>query len=290
LTLARTVLFALATSDRFEELGLAVPALRARAFRAARRYVAGTEREDAFAVARRLDGGGIATALDCFGEQVADAGQAAAAAAAYVGLAKAIAQLPDRTWLAIDLSHIGLDVSTDLCGRHLRDIVAALPPGRRMQVGAEDSARTDAVLEVVLALAAEGAPVMATLQANLRRSADDVDRLVDAGVPVRLVKGAYVERPQLAYAWGEPTDVAFLRLAHRLHDAGASFAVATHDGVLREALLAALGPLDVEMLLGVRGEDAVELARRGVPLRLYVPYGKQWFRYWMRRAAEARGA
>jgi hypothetical protein len=91
---------------------------------------------------------------------------------------------------------------------------------------------------------------MATVQANLRRSPQDVARLAAAGVPVRLVKGAYVEPAGLAYPWGEETDVAFLRLAHQLRETGAAFSLATHDPVLREALLLALGPSPVEMLLG----------------------------------------
>ncbi len=195
----------------------------------------------------------------------------------------------EDAWLAIDLSHIGLDVSVELCQRHLAAIVQALPPGRRIQVGAEDTGRTDPILEVVTALAAEGAPLMATVQANLYRSPQDAARLTAAGVPVRLVKGAYVEPAGLAYPWGEATDVAFLRLAHRLRGAGAAFSLATHDPVLREALLLALGPSPVEMLLGVRPQDARDLVRRGVEVRCYVAYGPDWFRYWMRRLAESQG-
>jgi hypothetical protein len=112
----------------------------------------------------------------------------------------------------------------------------------RVQVGAEDTSRTDPILEVVTALAAQGAPLMATVQANLRRSPHDVARLAAAGVPVRLCKGAYAEPAGLAYPWGEATDVAFLRLAHQLREAGAAFSLATHDPVLREALLLAFGP------------------------------------------------
>ena len=104
------------------------------------------------------------------------------------------------------------------------------------------------------------------------------------------MKGAYVEPAERALPYGELTDIAYLRLAHRLAAAGAPFAVATHDGVLREALLAALGPVPVEQLLGVRPEVLDELAARGVPVRVYVPFGDNWFRYWMRRLAESRGA
>jgi hypothetical protein len=87
--------------------------------------------------------------------------------------------------------------------------------------------------------------------------------------------------PQVARPWGEPTDLAFIELAHELHANGAEFAIATHDAVLREALLRCLPGLGVEMLLGVRRADAPALAARGVPVRIYVPYGDGWFRYAM---------
>jgi len=131
--------------------------------------------------------------------------------------------------------------------------------------------------------------VAATLQANLRRSPRDGLMLAEAVVPIRLVKGAYVEPPAVAHAWGDETDIAFAELAHELHRAGAEVSLATHDPVLREALLPAMPGVGVEMLLGVRPDDQAALAARGVPVRVYVPYGDGWFRYAMRRLAESRG-
>jgi proline dehydrogenase len=141
----------------------------------------------------------------------------------------------------------------------------------------------------VLAVARAGGRVSATLQANLRRSVSDASALVEAGVPIRLVKGAYVESPAVAHGFGESTDLAFVDLAHSLHGAGATVWLATHDPVLREALLPAMPGAGVEMLLGVRPDDQVALAARGVPVRVYMPYGDGWFRYAMRRLAESRG-
>src|SRR5215475_4108767 len=148
-----------------------------------------------------------------------------------------------------------------------------------------DTATADRVTAAYLGLAGR---LGATAQANFRRTPRDLERLVAAGVYIRLVKGAYPEPRDRALPYGEPTDVAYLRLAHRLADTGAQFALATHDGVLREALLAALGPRPVEQLLGIRPAVLGELAARGVPVRVYVPYGGNWFRYWMRRLAESR--
>jgi proline dehydrogenase len=129
----------------------------------------------------------------------------------------------------------------------------------------------------------------ATVQANLLRSPEDADALVAAGVHVRLVKGAYVEAAGV-HPYGEPTDVAYLRLGARLVEQGAEWSMATHDGRLREALLLLAGPVTVEQLLGVRPRVLDDLRRRDVPTRVYVPYGQDWFRHWMRRLAESRGA
>jgi len=248
--------------------------------------VAGSTREEAFAVVRRLHDQGLTASIDLFGEQVRDETAARAAADDYVALAGALADLPGGT----DLSHVGLDIAVDFCRDQVARIITALPPQARLQIGAEDGAHTDRILEVILGLARDGSSIVATLQANLRRSERDAAALAAAGVPVRLVKGAYVEPAEVSYAWGEETDVAFIRLAYDLRVGGAEVVIATHDPVLREALLAAFPELGIEMLLGVRSEDAVMLARRGKPARIYVPYGHDWFRYWMRRLAESRGA
>ena len=101
---------------------------------------------------------------------------------------------------------------------------------------------------------------------------------------------APTSEPAGAHRYGEPTDVAYLRLAFRLAERGALWSMATHDARLREALLLAHRSTPVEQLLGVRPEALAELRTRDVPTRVYVPYGNDWFRYWLRRVAESRGA
>lgn len=287
----RALLFRLATSGRFERAVRAVPGGERLAWRAASRYVAGPGFAEAADAARDLDLRGVTSSLDLFGEQVRDRSTAETVAVDYVRTARRLAELPGGTWLSVDLSHLGLDVDPERCAEHLATAAATLPVGQLIQVGAEDHDRADAVLSCVLAVARQGHSdrLGATVQANLRRSPGDLDRLVGAGVHVRLVKGAYVEPPHLALPYGDPTDVAYVRLAHRLAGTGAGFALATHDGVLREALLTALGPRPVEQLLGVRPDVLDDLVARGVPVRVYVPFGPDWFRYWMRRVAESRG-
>ena len=284
------MLFHLATSKRFERAVRCLPAGEARAWAAAQRYVAGREGADALRVARELAARGIGASLDFFGEQVRDRELARGATHRYVALAHELADLPDDVWLSIDLSHIGLDVDVSFCRSQLERIVAALPEDRLIQIGAEDAARADDTLAVVLPLARAGAPLGATLQANLRRSDQDLTRLADAQLHVRLVKGAYLETSDLARAYGEETDLSYVRLAHELTEAGLRVALATHDRVLREALLRALPDAELELLLGVRNDDGKQLAAQGRTVRIYVPFGEGWFRYWMRRLAEARGS
>lgn len=294
MSIRRSIVFGLATSTSFERAVRGIPLGERAAWRAASRYVAGTEPSQAWGVARRLHQQGVGASVDQFGELVSDPATAERVAAEYLRLAGELATQPQDVWLSIDLSHLGLDLDPRRCAAHLAEIAAALPTGRRIQVGAEDYERADSIRSCILSAARAGGGLAdrlgATVQANLRRSGDDAERLVAAGVQIRLVKGAYLEPAARALPYGEPTDVAYVLLAHRLVDAGADFALATHDGVIREALLAALGPRPVEQLLGVRPEVLDDLVQRGIPVRVYVPFGADWFRYWMRRVAESRGS
>ena len=208
----------------------------------------------------------------------------------YVELAGALPPPDSEVWLSVDLTHLALDMDASAVADRLAAIARALPTGSRVQVGAEDAARGDAIVGCVLDVAARGLAdrLGATVQANLLRSPADADALADAGVHVRLVKGAYLETTG-AHPHGEATDVAFLRLGFCLAERDAAWAMATHDGRLREALLLAHGPLPVEQLFGVRPEVLDELHTRGIPTRVYVPYGPDWYRYWLRRVAESRG-
>jgi proline dehydrogenase len=288
--IARRVLYAAATSDRLDDAVMRSSFLRRQALARAGRYVAGETLSDALVVVRRLVGAGLAVSVDRFGEAEADLPLIASVVDEYRRLARAVEDVEGDVYLEVVPSHVGIDVSVEFFCEQARRIAAVLPDGARLEVSAENSSRTPRIVDAVLRVASTGVPVVATVQANLRRSTGDAQMLVDGGVPIRLVKGAYVEPADVAYAWGEPTDVAFVRLAHEVHQRGGRLAIATHDPVIREALLPALNDVEVEMLLGVRPEDALELVDRGHLVRIYVPYGTDWFRYWMRRVAEARGA
>ena len=177
------------------------------------------------------------------------------------GLAAALPAPAADAWLAVDLTHLALDVDPTGAADRLASIASVLPPGRRIQVGAEDAARTDAVLDCVRAVAARGLAdrLGATVQANVVRSTADLDSWVATGVHIRLVKGAYVKLRH-APLFGEATDIAYLRLAFRLAHHQVPWSMATHDGRLREALLLALGSVQVEQLLGVRPDVLADCA------------------------------
>jgi proline dehydrogenase len=281
MSVRRRALFQLATSAAFERAVRALPGLEARAWRSARRYVAGTTVQDAIAVARRLAEVGLGSSIDLFGERTPPA-RAPAVADEYERLCAALAESTEPSaWLSLDLSHIAFD------GALLERIAGVLPPRRRLQIGAEEAAHAERALELVLGA---GPRVEATLQANLRRAPRDAERLAAAGVPVRLVKGAYIESPADALPWGAPTDAAYAALARQLAAAGADVALATHPAPLRASLLRELPSARCELLLGLCPDDAVALAAAGRDTRVYVPFGGNWLRYFLRRRAESQGA
>jgi proline dehydrogenase len=288
--LDRVALFRLATSEKFERAVKRVPGGEAVAWRAASRYVAGRSRAEALATAAPLLEQGHGISLDLFGEGVTDPAAADGVLEDYLELAGALPPLPADVWLSVDLSHLALNTDSSAVADRLATIADALPDGRRIQVGAEEAAQADAILACVLDVAGRGLShrLGATVQANLLRAPADADALAEAGVQIRLVKGAYVES-EGAHAYGEPTDIALLRLGFRLAERGAAWSLASHDARLREALLLACGPVPVEQLLGVRPDALPELRAREVSTRIYVPYGPEWFRYWLRRLAESRG-
>lgn len=191
----RAILFRLATSARLERAVRAAPFGERLAWRAASRYVAGTTAAAAVQAAKALHDRGVGSSIDLFGEQILHAATAERVTADYLALADQVNALPTDVWLSADLSHLGLDVDPPGCADRLAAIAARLPEGRRIQVGAEDHTRAEAVLACVETVARQGLAgrLGATAQANFRRTPGDLERLIEAGVHVRLVKGAYLE-------------------------------------------------------------------------------------------------
>ena len=167
--LSRRILFALATSDRFERTVRAVPGGSRAAWRVAAPYVAGETTEDALGRAAELARLNLSASLDLFGERVTDPAVADAVAEAYRRLAERLAEAPPGTWLSVDLSHLGITADAGAARRRLASIAERLPDGARLQVGAEEAAVADAVLGAVHSVP-EPRRLTATIQANLRRS------------------------------------------------------------------------------------------------------------------------
>jgi proline dehydrogenase len=283
----RSILYRAAEFGPLSTVVLRNGTMRRAARRAAGRYLGGETLEEALAAVGQLHAEGLRASIDFFGEAVTEPASVERVVKEYERLNQALARFDPRVNVWADLSNLGLDISDGACREAVQTIVDTLPQGTLLQIRAHDSGRMEAILRIALVLAAEGAAVMPTLPANLHRSEADLHRLIDSGVPVLLVKGASLEPPHLARRWGEETDLAFLRFALELHKAGVEFAIGTHDPVLREAVFAAVGDVPLQMLLGIRGQDARQLARAGRSVRAYVPYGSDWFRYWLRRLASA---
>src|SRR5215213_6414431 len=205
--LGRSVLFRLATSERLKRAVKRVPGGELAAWRAASRYVAGSSRSGALATVEMLLERGHGVSVDLFGERVSDPAVADRVLEDYLALVAALPPPPADVWLSVDLSHLALGAGAAAAADRLAAIADALPVGRRVQVGAEQAALTDPVQACVAAVAARGLAdrLGATVQANLVRSSADTDALADAGVHVRLVKGAYVEATGATDTASRPT-------------------------------------------------------------------------------------
>jgi proline dehydrogenase len=309
----RKALLAAAASERVRDIVLANPATRA----LTGRYVAGESIEDAVATARALRAAGLLVTLDYLGEDTADAEQAAATAAQYVQLLGKLAAEglteDGAVEVSVTPSALGLYLGGDgnaapnpvgerIATGHLERIAAAaLDAGTTVTVDAEDHRTTDHGLRIAGALrsgdaAAGGTPartglVGSVVQAALRRTESDVRGLAADGIRVRLCKGAYAEPVSEAFQSGHDIDKSFARCL-RILMAGPGYPmIATHDPRLI-AITRSLGfarrqgSFEYQMLYGVRPDEQRRLAGEGAKVRVYVPYGSDWYPYLVRRLAE----
>jgi proline dehydrogenase len=261
----------------------------------ARRFIAGHTVEDAIAVARDLEAQGLTQTLDLLGESVADEAGAAAATDAYLDLMPAVVEADIDRNLSIKLTQLGLDLDRDLCVANLRAILArARDDGFFVRIDMEDSRYTQATLDVFEQMWREGLTnVGVVLQSALRRSEDDLAQVLALGARVRLVKGAYKEPASVAYQSRREVDDAYLRLLGRLLPHGTFPAIATHDEAMIDATKALAREhgitqdrFEFQMLFGVRRDLQRSLRAEGYGMRVYVPFGREWFPYFMRRLGE----
>jgi proline dehydrogenase len=261
----------------------------------ARRFVAGEREEDFLAVAGALCSEGFAVACGILGEGVRDAHEAGEAAEQYCALLRTFAERGIDANVAFKLTHVGLDIGPALALENASRIAqTALDCGNTMRLDMEQSRYVDATLATYRALRERYDNVGFVLQSYLHRSADDLRAMLLLKPNVRVVKGAYLEPPAIAYAGKADVDENYLRLVQMLFDGESYAAIATHDRRIVERVIAMAeqrglpqrGRYEFQMLYGISTPFARELVRSGYRVRLAVPFGSYWFPYLMRRLAE----
>jgi len=258
------------------------------------RFVAGETLEDALRVGRRINSEGIALTADHLGESVTSLAEAAHARDVYLRALSAIHENGVQGNVSLKLTQFGLDLSADECHANVALLVErAAPLASFVRIDMESSEYTDRTLRLVEELHARYGCVGTVIQAYLYRSRKDVERLCELGVRVRLCKGAYLEHPGVAFPRKADVDRNYVELMTLLLDRGTYPAIATHDEKIIEqtkAYAATKGiPADrfeFQMLYGIRRDLQRRLVAEGYRLRLYVPFGKAWYPYLMRRLAE----
>ena len=258
------------------------------------RFVAGTTLDEAVAAVRVLNAGGESATLDVLGESVADRTSADRAAAAYVATIERIAAEGLDANVSIKLTQMGLDLGVDECLAVLAPVVdAGTRHGVFVRIDMESSDYTDRTLQVVDRLRADGRDAGPVIQAYLHRSPDDVERLADDRVRTRVCKGAYAESPEVAHQDRLAIGDAFVELCRRLLEADAYPGIATHDPDMLSRVAAVVRErgighdrFEFQMLYGVRRDLQRRLLEAGYRVRVYVPYGTEWYPYFMRRLAE----
>jgi proline dehydrogenase len=261
-----------------------------------RRFVAGESLDDAIRVTRELTADGLLVSLDHLGEDTRDTATARAAVDAYRRLAGRLADggLAAGAELSVKLSAVGQSLDEGLALDNARSICdAALAAGVLVTIDMEDHTTTDSTLRVVGQLREDFPSTGAVLQASLRRAEDDCHALGVPGSRVRLCKGAYQEPPAIAWQRRDDIRSAYIRCIGMLIAGGALPMAATHDPQLIDAtgrLVSAIGGTafahEYQMLHGIRPDEQRRLAAAGETVRIYVPFGAQWYGYLMRRMAE----
>jgi len=271
-------------------LAMAMPLVRRMPYR----FVAGTTLDQAVTAVRALNATGASATLDVLGESVDDRASADRAAAEYVEAIERIAAEGLDANVSIKLTQMGLDLGDDQCVAVLEPVVAAGDRhGIFVRIDMESSDYTERTLGIVDRLRAAGHDAGPVIQSYLHRSVADVERLAGDRVRTRICKGAYAEPPEIAHQEREAVGDAFVELVRRLLDADAYPGVATHDPEMIRRVIELAGECDIgrdrfefQMLYGIRRDLQRQLLERGYRLRVYVPYGTEWYPYFMRRLAE----
>jgi proline dehydrogenase len=290
---AKAVFFALSRSGTLKRLAATYGMRSPDGF--ARRFIAGDTVEEAIEAARSLQSQGLLLTLDYLGESVRTLEEADAATREYIRLLDVIVASGIERNLSLKLTQLGAGVDRATCVDNLRRI---LEPGGKhgffVRIDMENSPWTELTIDIFETLWQQDyRNIGIALQAALYRTEQDVRRMNELGARVRLVKGAYKEPHTAAYQHKTDVDAAFLRLMRVLLDAGTCPAIATHDPVMLEetegyATRRGIGKdrFEFQMLYGIRRDLQASLVAKGYRMRVYVPFGRQWFPYFMRRLGE----
>jgi proline dehydrogenase len=261
----------------------------------ARRFIAGEHVSDAIEAARAVEGRGMTHTLDFLGERVHTLDEAYAATHEYLEVIEAITNSGIGRGVSLKLTQLGLDVDKATAVDNLRRILEhAEPAGFFVRIDMENSPYTDVTLEIFETLWQQGhRSIGVVLQSALYRTEGDVARMNALGASVRLVKGAYREPRSVAHQKKADVDAAYERLMKTLLTNGHNPAIATHDPAIIAALRQwtdehqiAADRYEFQMLYGIRRDLQATLSRQGYRIRIYIPFGREWFPYFMRRLGE----
>ena len=259
------------------------------------RFVAGETMEDAVRALRALNDKGLHANTTILGEGVRDEHEARTVAAEYVTLVDRLADEELRANVALKLTHLGLELGEEVAYENVRTVVQrAHDRGAFIRVDMEQSRFVDATLRIYRRLRESGLDAVGTvLQAYLYRTEPDLEALLPLRPNLRLVKGAYLEPPDLAYPKKADVDAAYVRLLETMLRGGGYTAVATHDQAIIEHAIRfaaahsiARDTFEFQMLYGVRPQLQLDLAARGYKVLVATPYGPEWYPYLMRRLGE----
>lgn len=280
------------------------------AWKMASRFIAGEKLSDAIAVIGTLNAKGINATLDHLGEHTSSPEASRAAAGDIIEALDGIQSSGVRANVSIKLTQIGLKIDRNLCADNLRNILAhARNLGNFVRIDMEEAAVAQITLDILMQMRQEGFEnVGIVIQSYLYRSDEDIRKLVSNGIPVRLCKGAYKESAEVAYPRKHDVDLAYDRMAEALMQGSQALGtpvvstdgrfppipgLATHDPIRIQHAKAAAAKLglpkeayEFQMLNGIRRDLQDQLASEGYNVRVYVPYGTEWYPYFMRRLAE----
>jgi proline dehydrogenase len=262
--------------------------------RVARHFVAGEALDDAVAAARALNRAGQMVSLDLLGENVSDEASARRSAANYLAIFDRIAAEQLDSNVSLKLTQLGLDLGVPLCEELLESIVThAARDSNFVRVDMEGSPYTQRTIDIVKRLRARHDNVGIVVQSYLYRTEQDVRGLLAVGCRIRLCKGAYNEPPQVAFPKKKDVDANYVKLVQILLDSGIYHGIATHDPAMQQAAKDFAreqgihrDKFEFQMLYGIRTDLQRQLLHEGYRLRIYTPYGTDWFPYFMRRLAE----